>query len=79
MSRSSRALSRLMARKITIPRNTKNSGTSPICAHLDALRRLVFRRVAGFLSDGVDEPLAFVCVFDGQVEDALVVDLEKLC
>ncbi len=26
-------------------------------------------------SDGVDEPLTFVGVFDGQVEDALVIDL----
>jgi len=41
--------------------------------------RLVFRRVAGFLSDRVDEPLALVSVFDSQVEYALVVDLEKLC
>ena len=40
--------------------------------------RLVFRRVARFLPDGIDEPLAFLRVFDGQVEDTLVVDLEKL-
>ena len=42
------------------------------------LVRLVFRRVAGFLPDGVDEPLALARIFDGQVEDTLVVDLEKL-
>src|SRR6266705_712776 len=40
---------------------------------------LVLSGVAVLVSDGVDESLSLGCFFDGEVEDALVVDFEKLC
>lgn len=68
-----------MARKISIPSRVKNSGTSATCRHSRIVGRLGLRGFHGFFSDRINEVLPFARVFDGEVEDALVIDLQKLC
>jgi hypothetical protein len=64
-----------MAKKMTIPGNKKNSGSSPIGSLAFFSWVLAVRGLVKAFSDRVDESLAFPRFLNRQIENALVLDL----